>query len=607
MAEQLLPEGIETEAAESSAQSLDLVTTRALNEAEQDPEGRKVAAAFLASHKHFVDLQIAYFERERHRAHQAARMKNVSDVLRIIGQLAFVLAGLAVIAGIGAMTWTAMASKAVIVDSFEAPSALAVDGLTGTAVAGKVLDGLLAIQHATRVAAAEQEISGAWTEAVEITVPEAGISLGQVSRGLHRLFGHDIHIDGALIRANDGTLSLSVRGDGIAPASFSGTGVDTPARQAAEYIFGRAQPTLFASYLISAGRYADAVDFLAAAYSRADDASRPTLANQWGEALLALNRPADAVDRFRLALQIDPRYWRAWNNLVGVQSQTEGEQAAYQTGLAMQKAAESASLKPTRFARTNFAQLTLDPNQVVAGLLADRQVAAREAAEFDDSTWLAEQHAVMHDWPAVARYLAESPQNDPTTPFDTLGLAAVRAMEAGDDAAAVQALEGAARLWDATPVLQAYFPDFKCNLGLAYAAVGRTEEALALLRDTRFVHCRAFRADALERTGDWPGAQQAYRDAQAAAPDLSFAYYREGLALLRRHDPAAAMERLAIANRLSPRWADPLKAMGDALAAQGQWKDALERYRQALRWAPAWVELQAAEKAATEKLRQRRP
>ncbi len=141
--------------------------------------------------------------------------------------------------------------------------------LTGRVISGKLLDVLLQMQSATRLAAAHRQIKDAWSDSVEVELPETGVSLGQVSNVLHRMFGHDTHIDGALVDLPNGGLSLSIRGDDIPPASFvSAHGdVDDLTRQAAEYVFGRAEPDLFARYLIDTNRLAQAILFIHVAFA----------------------------------------------------------------------------------------------------------------------------------------------------------------------------------------------------------------------------------------------------------------------------------------------------------------------------------------------------
>jgi tetratricopeptide (TPR) repeat protein len=610
LTEGIIPEGIEEEGRESARLSSDLAAALALRQAQHDPAGRAAATAFLVSHKRFVDLQIAYFREEKKLNERAARLKRISDLLRVLMQFAFVVIALAVGASLAAMVWGAISSRAVIVREFAAPRALADLGLVGRVVSGKVLDVLLEIQGATRVAAEQHQITDAWTDTIELQLPETGVSFQQIDDGLHRLFGHDIHIEGALVRSDDGSLALSVRGDGIVPKTFQGSDVDKLARQAGEYVFGWSEPALYVEYLSKTGRAQDGIAFLEQTFPRVTDAERPELAYLWGDLFLMQGDTAKAAERYRLALDIDPYSWGAWNRLISVLPDTENEEAAYHAGLAMQEAARSgkAAKAPSLFDQVNFAELTIDPGAVIAGVLEYRQLASREGEEFDDSSWIAEQEAIRHDWPAVTRYLAESPRDDVTTSFDQQALAGLLARERNDAAAAIVSFEAADKLWQASPTLQAYFSDFPCNLASAYAATGRFAEAAPIFaRGVRFVRCRALAADALDLQGKWPEAQAAYRAAEAVAPDLAYAYEREGAALLRHGDAAGAIARLQIAQRLSPHWADPLKTWGDALGAEGQWSAAAAKYDEALRWAPNWVALKEAKAAASAKLAKASP
>jgi tetratricopeptide (TPR) repeat protein len=113
-----------------------------------------------------------------------------------------------------------------------------------------------------------------------------------------------------------------------------------------------------------------------------------------------------------------------------------------------------------------------------------------------------------------------------------------------------------------------------------------------------YVDCYRFRADILDGRRDWAGAQKAYAEAVALAPDLPAAYYSWGVALGRHGDVSGAQARLKDAHERGPHWADPLKAWGDALAAQGHFRDAIAKYDEALRYAPDWQALNDARAAA---------
>jgi tetratricopeptide (TPR) repeat protein len=123
----------------------------------------------------------------------------------------------------------------------------------------------------------------------------------------------------------------------------------------------------------------------------------------------------------------------------------------------------------------------------------------------------------------------------------------------------------------------------------------RQAEAQAIYAaEPNTVACRAFHADGLEHRGDHVGADAAYAQAIALAPDLPFAYHRQGLTLLARGDLDAAAAKFEAAHIRGPHWADPLKGEGDVLARKGQWAAAVARYDQALKFAPAWAELHQA-------------
>ena len=82
-----------------------------------------------------------------------------------------------------------------------------------------------------------------------IAVPETGLSIGELSQMLRERFGHDVHIAGDLVRTPTDGLALTVRGTGVAPATFTGSAADLDklTRDAGEYVYGQARPALWAA------------------------------------------------------------------------------------------------------------------------------------------------------------------------------------------------------------------------------------------------------------------------------------------------------------------------------------------------------------------------
>jgi tetratricopeptide (TPR) repeat protein len=168
------------------------------------------------------------------------------------------------------------------------------------------------------------------------------------------------------------------------------------------------------------------------------------------------------------------------------------------------------------------------------------------------------------------------------------------AAEGGDTATAATEMEvfGAA---NADPIVLTNYPGYNCWIAPAEEAAGHPEKADAVLNSGgTFVDCYRFRGDILDSRGDWTGAQEAYAQAVALAPDLPAAYYSWGLALGRHGDLPGALARLKDANQRGPHWADPLKAWGDVLLKQGHPKEALLKYSEALKYAPNWAALKEA-------------
>lgn len=577
----------------------------ALAEARQDPRFAERAAAFLDKQSRFIEVQMEHLHEQKAVQLSHQKLRRLSDRLKVGLQLFTVLVLSVLGFGLLVMIRDAVTSNSVVVEPFDTPAALAPRGLTGKVVAGGLLDELTQLQVATRSSAAKRNLSNAWTGDIKVEVPETGVSIGEVDNLLKKRFGHDLHIDGDLVQTDAGGLALTVRGDRISPKTFAGAAGDLEklTTQAAEYVYGQAEPTLYAGYLVNAGRNAEAVAFSKAAYLTAARSEQPYLLNQWANALLNVGGSHEqALVLYRGALKLKPDYWIAYSNLMNSTWGLGDEEGSWRTGEVMRKAAGG---RPGR-APENMYQ-----NQ---DILTWNLLAWRAATEADaranrglgtqlalDGPAIADIDARLHD-PAAAEFQLQTipgDSNDPATTAYVHFVQGVLAREAGDTRKAVAEMEAFGEAYK-DPVVSSNYPGYTCWIAPAEEAAGRSDKADAVLKaGGRYVDCYRFRGDILDHRGDWAAAQKAYASAVAIAPDLPAGYYSWGVALARHGDPAGALSKLAEASRRGPHWADPLKASGDVLAAQGRWREALAKYDTALRYAPAWAALRQARGAVS--------
>jgi tetratricopeptide (TPR) repeat protein len=502
----------------------------------------------------------------------------------------------------------AVTSRRVVIEPFHAPPGLAARGIDGTVIASGRLDELGRLQDATRSSTAGLGMSGAWSGNIKLDVPETGISLGEISRLLRERFGHDVHIDGELVETPSAGLALTVRGSGVPPKTFGGTAteLDKLTLAAAEYVYSKSQPSRWAGYLLEVGRNAEAIEYCRTAVAGADPPTRADLLNDWANALLSTaGSEREALSLYREAVKVKPDLWRSYANIMNTLIILGEEEEAWRAGETMRAAAGGRPGQARELMYQNSDLLTWNLHAWLDSTIAD--AATNTGAGTGVSSvgpTIADIQMRLHD-PAAAELTLKTTKGDPHDPTIAAMLHFVHgriAAEGGDTARAATEMEAFGAAY-ANPVVAYQQPGYHCWIPPAEEAAGHPDKSDALLKSAgTYVDCYRFRADILDGRGDWAGAQQAYADAVALAPDLPAAYYSWGLALARHGDLAGAVAKLRDANQRGPHWADPLKAWGDALDKQGQGKEALAKYDEALKYAPSWAALkEARDRAAKQK------
>jgi tetratricopeptide (TPR) repeat protein len=576
-----------------------------------DPQVARDTSLFLKRQAQLLQIQAEHLKDEHAlrlaHLHNQLREENVRRLglrLRVSFQLLLVLVATVIGVGIAIMIRDAVTSRRVVVEPFEIADNVAAHVPSGKIVAGELLDELSRLQNETRSSAAARGLSGAWTSNIRLDVPETGISIEEISRLLKERFGHDVHIDGDLIQTPTGGLALTIRGNGVPPKTFSGTAMelDKLTVAAAEYVYSKSQPVRWAYYLQNMGRNQDAIAFCRAAVGSASVEDQPYLLNVWANTINNTGGSAhEALALYRAALKLKPDYWIGYNNVMNELWILGDEEGAWRTGEYMLKAAGGRPGRAPELYYQNLDTLTWNLGVWLNSTVADAEANAGVGTGLTTSgPAIADIQSRLHDTEAAdlaIKTMTEDP-HDPTIGAMAHWVRGRLAAEDGDTAKAVTEMEAFAAA-NADPVVSTSNPGYSCWVAPAEEAAGHPDRADATLKAAgTFVDCYRFRADFLDGRGDWPGAQRAYADAVALAPDLPAAYYSWGVALGRHGELAGAEEKLKDANQRGPHWADPLKAWGDVLLKQGRSREALSKYDQALKFAPNWKQLKQAREAA---------
>ena len=576
----------------------------------QDPGVARKTQEFLSDQSRLLKVHLKNLEDEHelrlaHLRNQLReqRIRRSGLRLRVAFQLFIALVATVIGAGILVMLRDAFTSRSVVVESFDAPAALAERGVTGKVVAGGLLDELRRLQSATRADAAKRELSSAWAGEIELAVPEAGISYSEMSRLLKDRFGQDVHIDGDLVQTEAGGLALTVRGDKVAPKTFNGSAneLEKLTTDAAQYVYAQSEPVLWAYYLLNRGRMEETIIFSRAAAAGADKSDRPYLLNTWANATTFTGKPREGLALYRAALKLKPDYWVAHNNVINTLWVLGDEEGAWKAGEEMRRIAGG---RPGRAPETYYQNVDIlvwDLARWRDSTVADADASGGLGSNVGISAQItiADIDIRLHDL-AAADIVLQTVSLDPADPSSTVMSHFVRgrlAAEAGDIVGAVTEMEAFGAMFS-DPAVSYSFPGYTCWIAPVEEVAGHPAKADAALASAgTYVDCYRFRADIFDGRGDWPGAQKAYAEAVALAPDLPGAYYSWGLALARHGDLPAAVAKLKNANERGPHWADPLKAWGDVLVRQGLPKQARAKYDEALKFAPNWGALRAARAA----------
>jgi tetratricopeptide (TPR) repeat protein len=534
------------------------------------------------------------------------RVEYIHARLRLLSSLVLAVLAFLVLMLVGKTVFDAWHDSSVVITSFDVPPDFDVAGRSGKVVASALLDRLTAMQTATRsvqASALKRNIQDAWSNDIKLEIPEAHVSIGEAQQYLRSWLGHETRISGSVEEIGDGNIMLTVRGNGFAAQTFTGKADTLPVllTKAAEYIYGASQTYLFAAYLADNGRDQEVIPLVRNRYSYVPEADKPWLLNSWGIALLDLGQVEEAIAKEREAVRLNPELWLAWNNIAFAQMLTQQEEAALQTGTAMDEAARrgrwfAKKVDPVLFG--NQDQLRWDLLTMHQTFSKDLEKTSGLGTSFVEASADAIYLVLMHDQRAADLQLETVPGagKEPLVIAQSAMTSGVMALDRGDYAKALPLLRQADAAGQASPAIAGNFIyNPVCWTGLAEAHAGDAAKADAdFARGGHLVDCQRFRADVTDYRGNWELAQKQYADAVALVPSGPSAYYSWGTALMRHGDTDGAIEKFRQAHQRGPHWADPLKAWGDALVAKGDFSAAVDMYEEAEKFAPNWGALHLA-------------
>lgn len=543
-------------------------------------------------------------------AEHGARLRLALDRMKLVAQGGVALAAAGVVALLSFMAWNAANDRGLVINRFIVPPDLADRQIRGEDFAALVGDKLATLQAKGQSFRNEATFQSGWGKDIKIAVPGAGISFGDLDRGLRDLLGHETRVDGTLYH-DDVALKLSMRaGDGAAiETAGDAAHLDALAQKAAEALLERIEPYRYSKYLEFSGRKDEAL--AVARRTAASDADAPERAWAWAQIsnlLTAVDIPA-AAEAGRRAMRLDPDNALAALNTDVAEFLLGHDQAGAELmALSVALAKKGGGLSPIGKATSVFNEGNVAVEHGDFGRAAAIAAVSRGAlyAHVNDfrAGALQNAYAQWHDLSTARRVEGQLPEGAYVSNLFTNGfIAPAYAIAAvGEDwpAAERAAREQLAALAPEPegPVLAKAGRErwVLPNLAIALARQGKLAEAQAITGTLPRDCYLCLRAAALTAglAGDLPSADRLYAEAVRRNPGLSFADLEWGGLRLQRGDAAGSVAHFARAAGVAPRFADPLKGWGDALAALKQPQAALEKYAAAAERAPRWGGLHLA-------------
>ena len=573
--------------------------------------GSPEARSLIAKQSRLIDAQETLARADlRHRGWQIIG-ERVGSLIK--GLTALV--GILLLLGIASFLWSASRASGMVVDAFSVPPAMDRQGLTGSVVAGQLLDKVGAIEASTESARAPSSYENSWSDTQGVVVPYTGVSLGQLRRDARAWLGSETHLKGEVVQLGGDRLAITFRAGGKATGRVEGSQAqfDQLLQQAALAIFKVTQPYRYVVWLGRNGGNPAEANQVLTALSRSSDVRE----RLWALHGLALNAGtnAEANAIYQRALRLRPDFLPAIGNMPNYALAAGQEEEAYHL---RQRATAAYRAGQADYNPVHAASYAVESEAEGLEMTGDLQRAARLRAEAVDQVAAANvvavrpfsasfSQALVHDFAAARATLASAGYLDPVRRADVEAkygkyatletLHAIATDDFGARAAELQMTiatlrRGSAKAsaFGAQTSVEESINLLRPTLATTLARAGKWREAEAVIAPMPANHDAAIRARGLiaAYAGRVKQSDALFARAVARTPSLPAGHYAWAEALLLRGDTARAIEQLELANRKGPRWAEPLKLWGDALSMQRNPRDAAAKYAAAAERAPQW-------------------
>ena len=571
----------------------------AMAAAAHDTSVASEAREFLHEQTEVLRLQKEVLKEERRLNLSHLHHRRFSDLSKSALEIAGFLVVLLVVCGIGTMVWNASQDRDLVVDAFSVPQDIAQTGMTGTVLAGRVLDRFGRMQG--QVSAFTQEAASyhaQGTDGARVEIPDTGISLAELNRYLREWLGHEVHVAGDLVHTSDGGLALTTRFGSQPGTTVAGkvTDLDKLTEKAAEQIFAAALPYRHIEYLVHENRFAEASALLPDLVKKGTPVERAVADTAWAKTYFFEGDVQHALEKGREAARLDPQNGIAFGWLGANEEDLAHDEASYTNfEKALKLFGEDAGADETAWLHGAFRayrdELTGDFADAVSvwnGLSEIGSLNSDGANATDDA-------AADHDMVAARRFLSLTPEKDAS------GRAGLQPPTArfyidvflSDWSAAVVDGARAYALLNARPdekwIALSFDPDFAC----AVAMKGDFKRAEALVaplpQDCDSCMRARGRIAALEHR--WDEAAHDFALVAARSPHEPFAETYWGQMLIAKGDLEAAIAKFREANLKGPHFADPLEMWGEALMQENRSDLALAKFEEANKYAPNWGRL----------------